>query len=298
MGFAQLVIGPAGSGKSTYCSSLYEHCEAVGRSIHVVNLDPAAENFNYPVAMYEVLAMLSDIRELVSLEDVMEELGLGPNGGLLYCMEQLEDNMDDWLTEELDNYMDDDYLVFDCPGWLHQGCPNFYTPHKLAVGRAEFSQIELFSHVPVLKNFVEHLKRKNFNVCVVYLLDSQFMTDVTKFISGCMASLSAMVLLELPHINILSKMDLVTNKRDIENYLDPEPQTLLAELNQRMAPQFGKLNKSLIELVDQYSMVSFTPLDLRKESSIRYILSLVDNCIQYGEDADVKVKDFDVGDDD
>jgi len=34
-------------------------------------------------------------------------------------------------------------------------------------------QIELFSHVPVLKNFVEHLKRKNFNVCVVYLLDSQ-----------------------------------------------------------------------------------------------------------------------------
>lgn len=34
-------------------------------------------------------------------------------------------------------------------------------------------QIELFSHVPVLKNFVEHLRRKNFNVCVVYLLDSQ-----------------------------------------------------------------------------------------------------------------------------
>lgn len=28
----------------------------------------------------------------------------------------LEDSLDDWLTEELDNYMDDDYLVFDCPG--------------------------------------------------------------------------------------------------------------------------------------------------------------------------------------
>lgn len=28
----------------------------------------------------------------------------------------LEDNLDDWLAEELDNYMDDDYLVFDCPG--------------------------------------------------------------------------------------------------------------------------------------------------------------------------------------
>ncbi|XP_022959918.1 GPN-loop GTPase 3-like isoform X1 [Cucurbita moschata] len=241
MGYAQLVIGPAGSGKSTYCSSLHQHCETVGRTMHVVNLDPAAERFDYPVAM--------DIRELVSLDDVMEELGLGPNGGLLYCMEHLEENLDDWLTEELDNYMDDDYLVFDCPG-----------------------QIELFSHVPVLKNFVEHLRRKNFNVCAVYLLDSQFMTDITKFISGCMASLSAMVQLELPHINILSKMDLVTNKKDIEDFLNPEPLVLLSELNQRMAPQFSKLNKALIELVDEYNMVSFVPLDLRKESRYSFFL--------------------------
>ncbi|GAB4844307.1 hypothetical protein Ancab_037670 [Ancistrocladus abbreviatus] len=267
MGYAQLVIGPAGSGKSTYCANLYQHCETMRRTIHIVNLDPAAEQFDYPVAM--------DIRELISLEDAMEELGLGPNGGLIYCMEHLEDNLDDWLTEELDNYLDDDYLVFDCPG-----------------------QIELFSHVPFLKNFVEHLKRKNFNVCVVYLLDSQFVTDVTKFISGCMASLSAMVQLEVPYIGILSKMDLVKNKKDVEDYLNPEPQMLLSELNLRMAPQFAKLNKALIELVDEYSMVSFLPLDWRKESSIQYVLSQIDNCIQYGEDADVKVKDFDVDEDD
>ncbi|XP_052734649.1 GPN-loop GTPase 3 isoform X2 [Vigna angularis] len=224
MGYAQLVIGPAGSGKSTYCSSLYEHCVASRRTIHVVNLDPAAENFDYPVAM--------DIRELISLDDVMEELGLGPNGGLVYCMEHLEDNLDDWLTEELDNYLDDDYLVFDCP-------------------------------------------------------------DVTKFISGCMACLSAMVQLELPHVNILSKMDLVTNKKDLDDFLDPEPTFLLSELNQRMGPQYAKLNKALIELVSNYSMVSFIPLDLRKEKSIQYVLGQIDNCIQYGEDADVKVKDFD-----
>ena len=33
------------------------------------------------------------------------------------------------------------------------------------------------------------------------------------------------------------------------SFLNPEPQFLLSELNQRMAPQFAKLNKSLIELV-------------------------------------------------
>uniref|UniRef100_A0A804MUR1 GPN-loop GTPase 3 n=1 Tax=Zea mays TaxID=4577 RepID=A0A804MUR1_MAIZE len=62
----------------------------------------------------------------------------------------LEDSLDDWFDEQLENYLDDDYLVFDCPG-----------------------QIELFTHVPVLRNFVEHLKRKIFNVCAVYLLDSR-----------------------------------------------------------------------------------------------------------------------------
>lgn len=267
MGYAQLVIGPAGSGKSTYCSSLYQHCEALRRTIHVVNLDPAAENFNYPVAM--------DIRELISLDDVMEELGFGPNGGLIYCMEHLQDSLDDWLEDELENYLEDDYLVFDCPG-----------------------QIELFSHVPVLKNFVEHLQRKNFKVCCVYLLDSQFITDVTKYISGCMASLSAMIQLELPHINILSKMDLVANRKDVEDFLNPEAPILLSQLNQNMPPPFKKLNKALADLVDQFSMVNFVPLDLRKESSIQYVLSMIDNCIQYGEDADVKIRDFDPEEDD
>lgn len=116
-----------------------------------------------------LLLVFVDIRELISLEDVMEELGLGPNGGLLYCMEypffffffpfswlwflclvlldkkrvsfrftgmrtcfclmtlifvirHLEANLDDWLTEELDNYLDDDYLVFDCPGRYYLTC--------------------------------------------------------------------------------------------------------------------------------------------------------------------------------
>ena len=34
--------------------------------------DPAADAFSYPVAF--------DVRDLVTLEDVMEEMELGPNG--------------------------------------------------------------------------------------------------------------------------------------------------------------------------------------------------------------------------
>ncbi|KAF7825898.1 protein FAR1-RELATED SEQUENCE 5-like [Senna tora] len=46
MGYVQFSIDPAGSGER-----LYQPCEATQRTIHIVNLDPAAENFDYPVAM-------------------------------------------------------------------------------------------------------------------------------------------------------------------------------------------------------------------------------------------------------
>ncbi len=34
--------------QSTYCSTIVKHCESLRRVVHVVNLDPAAEYFNYP----------------------------------------------------------------------------------------------------------------------------------------------------------------------------------------------------------------------------------------------------------
>ena len=40
-----------------------------------------------------------DVRSLVSLERVMDEFELGPNGGIMYCMEYLAENVD-WLIDE------------------------------------------------------------------------------------------------------------------------------------------------------------------------------------------------------
>nr|XP_028564945.1 GPN-loop GTPase 3-like [Podarcis muralis] len=88
--YAQLVMGPAGSGKSTYCSTIVQHCEELNRSVQVVNLDPAAEHFDYDV--------MADIRELIEVDDVMEDdsLRFGPNGGLVFCMEYLQVTLTGW----------------------------------------------------------------------------------------------------------------------------------------------------------------------------------------------------------
>ena len=44
----------------------------------------------------------------------MEEHKLGPNGGLMYCMEVLLENIA-WLEEKLQE-LDTNYIIFDCPG--------------------------------------------------------------------------------------------------------------------------------------------------------------------------------------
>jgi hypothetical protein len=45
----------------------------------------------------------------------MEELELGPNGGLVYCMEYIEQNLD-WLKEQLATKCKGKYILFDLPG--------------------------------------------------------------------------------------------------------------------------------------------------------------------------------------
>ena len=81
MRYAVLVTGPAGAGKSTFSSSFLTHLKNSRRTAHLVNLDPAASPVSFE---YEPVI---DIKDLVSLEDVMGELEFGPNGGLVYCFE-------------------------------------------------------------------------------------------------------------------------------------------------------------------------------------------------------------------
>ncbi|CAK9066356.1 unnamed protein product [Durusdinium trenchii] len=132
--------------RSTYCGIIQEHFKvALRRTCRVVNLDPAAENFAYDCYV--------DVRELISVDDAMEELDYGPNGGLIFAMEYLSENMS-WLEEQISDALDDDYYIFDCPG-----------------------QIELYSHLPVMREVVDMLQNQDFRVAGVYCIDVNFIED-------------------------------------------------------------------------------------------------------------------------
>lgn len=65
---------------------------AIQRKCSVVNLDPANDRTSYEPAL--------DVRDLVTIDEIMEQEALGPNGGVLYALEDLEQNLD-WLEERL-----------------------------------------------------------------------------------------------------------------------------------------------------------------------------------------------------
>lgn len=208
--------------------------------------------------------MSIDIRDLISVDEVGEELRMGPNGALVYCMEFLMGNIE-WLEEKLDAFIDNDYVVFDLPG-----------------------QIELYTHFPFMRQLVKKLADWNFRIQALYLLDCQFFGNAAKFFGGCVTALSAMVQLEVPHINVLSKMDLAraVDKRRLEEYMYPDVDLLVSELSTNTGARFERLNHAMANLLDQYSMVSFVPLDLTEEKSLADILLMVDMALQYEEEVD------------
>lgn len=234
-----------------------------------MNLDPAAETFSYEPDL--------DIRELVTLEDVMEELGLGPNGGLIYCFEFLMQNLD-FLTQALEPLSEEYLIIFDMPG-----------------------QIELYTHIPLLPSLVTFLSRQgplNISLCAAYLLESTFTIDKAKFFAGTLSAMSAMIMLEMPHINILSKMDQIKDtigKRQLKRYTNVDVQLLQddAGLDEEKArdpsskdsvmsgESFKRLNRAVARLIDDFSMVSFLQLDVQDEDSVGAILSYIDDAIQF-----------------
>ncbi|GAA5905474.1 hypothetical protein JCM8208_004290 [Rhodotorula glutinis] len=296
MPFGQVVIGPPGSGKTTYVWGLHQFLTALERPILLVNLDPAAPSPPYPHSV--------SIADLISLDDAMSAHGLGPNGAMLYCLEYLEANLD-WLDAELDRALtaleeagpagrdggagdedeDDDeldpvsggkreqrrwrrdemYVVFDTPG-----------------------QVELSTNHDSLKHVLEHLrKRAGFRLAAVHLMDASHILDAPKYVAVLLLALRTMLQLELPHVNVLSKVDLLGQAGDLPFNLDyyTEVQDLsyllpFLERDQR-TQRFGELNRVICDLVEEFGLVGFETLAVEDKDSMLRLVQVIDQALGY-----------------
>eukprot|EP00127_Corallochytrium_limacisporum_P004290 Clim_evm235s157 gene=Clim_evmTU235s157 len=270
--FGELVVGPPGSGKTTYCKAMCRMLDEIGRITVLVNLDPAND--------LEIVSdrndRFIDICELVTLEDAMEEHHLGPNGGLLLCMDIIETNID-WLIGRIrdcaENFRKDGlspYFVFDCPG-----------------------QVELYIHHQSFKKIVSALENE-FKLCAVNVVDGTLLRSPQAFISLMATSLALMINLELPQVHVLSKIDIVRTATDmplaIEDCLDPEgflnalsrsSYSLDRERNRR----YAALDGAMIELVNDYGLLGFQMLSVREPETLVEVQKAIDaaNGYYYGD---------------
>eukprot|EP00375_Theileria_parva_P000602 XP_763272.1 hypothetical protein [Theileria parva strain Muguga] len=292
MRYAQIVLGPAGSGKTTYCKVFQDYLFSCKRNCYIVNLDPATEdglefenekNKNKTNSSKssngKVNPFDTDIRDFVDIGSIIEEEDLGPNGALVRSSELLAENLE-WLSEQLEStYSDESYLLFDTPG-----------------------QIELFLHIPYVKTISELLKRLNINCLAVYLLDVSFMNDPAKLISGSLAGLAAMF--QKLHIsNPISnpddpEFDPDSDKMDYSEFyevVNKSSNDLIDSLDKHLPKTYRRLNVAFASLLEDFDLVSFMPLNINDEECLEQLLVATDVALQFGEEAEPSAK-FDLSD--
>jgi GPN-loop GTPase len=124
----------------------------------------------------------------------------------------------------------------------------------------------------------------------VNLIDSYALTLPSLYISTLLLSLRTMLQMDLTHINVLTKidnlhkfpplpfnLDFYTEVQDLE-YLLP---SLEAESPMFAQEKFQKLNEAVIQLVEEFSLVSYEVLAVEDKKSMMSLLQTIDRAGGY-----------------
>eukprot|EP00897_Mesotaenium_endlicherianum_P000329 jgi/Mesen1/10297/ME000079S09716 len=105
-----IVIGMAGSGKTTLMQRLNAHVHQEGTRGYVINLDPAVTSLPFGANI--------DIRDTVKYKNVMKEYNLGPNGAILTSLNLFATKIDE-VIKLVEKRADElDYVLIDTPGQI------------------------------------------------------------------------------------------------------------------------------------------------------------------------------------
>jgi hypothetical protein len=167
-------VGTAGSGKSTMVNSFYLWLQRLGKDAVTVNLDPGAEWLPYSPDV--------DVREWVSLGEVMSRYSLGPNGAQVMCADLLALRVHE-IKEALEE-AGGEYVLVDTPG-----------------------QLELFAFREAGRAIVRTLEpQKSY---LAFLFDPAVSRAPEGYASLLMLSASVSYRFALPFSSVLSKVDLL-----------------------------------------------------------------------------------------
>ena len=243
--------GIAGSGKTYLTKAFYEWMEDEGYSAGIINLDPGVEQLPYVPDV--------DVREWITLESVMEQYGLGPNGAQIVCADMIALNSKRILMEVEENLRGVDYVLIDTPG-----------------------QIELFAFRSASRFLIDSLTEKPM---LCFLLDGSMCRTPSGFVSQILLSLSTQLRLQVPTVNVLSKADLLDELtiRNIKTWCNDI--YTLKDAIEFEGVVFSELSKAIVDtLFEVGAILEVFPISALKREGMEDIYSAVQSVYSAGED--------------
>jgi len=125
---------------------------------------------------------------------------------------------------------------------------------------------------------------------VLHLSDSYCLTLPSLYISNLLLSLRAMLQMDLPHLNVLTKIDKLSSYEDLPFNLDfyTEVQDLSyllphleSESESLRSKKFKALNEKVIDLVQDFALVGFETLAVEDKKSMMHLLQVIDRASGY-----------------
>jgi len=172
------LVGTAGSGKSTLAFTLTEWLRNQKQNVALVNLDPGVRRVPYQPDV--------DVREWISVYDIMDRYDLGPNGALIASSDLMALQLDE-ISKSIEK-TGGDIIIVDTPG-----------------------QIELFAFRSSGSYIVSSLPFSS--KCTIFLHDSIYVSDPLNLISTVFLSSAVYARFLMPQISILTKIDLLSREK-------------------------------------------------------------------------------------
>lgn len=125
---------------------------------------------------------------------------------------------------------------------------------------------------------------------VVHLSDSFCLTQPSLYISNLLLTLRAMLQMDLPHINVLTKIDKIASYDPLPFNLDfytevDDLSYLLHELESESpamrSDKFSRLNQAVARLVESFGLVRFEVLAVENKKSVMHLLRVIDRAGGY-----------------
>lgn len=185
--------------------------------MRATQMDPAVKNVPYQPNV--------DIRSTINYKEVMRQYGLGPNGGIVTCLNLFATQFDQVVALCETRQAELDYVLLDTPG-----------------------QIEVFTWSASGAIITDSLA-VTFPTCVLYVVDTTRTTSPATFMSNMLYACSILYKTRLPFVLAFNKCDVTSSATALEWMRDSD---LLQDAMQADGSYMTSLTRSMSLVLQEF----------------------------------------------